>query len=239
MVLWGTIVNAAAIVIGGALGLLLPGLNERMRTTVMQGIGLAVCVQGIMMAVKSEQFLIPIASLVLGGITGELLNAELRLQRFGLWLERMVGRGRAGSGEGRMATGFVTTTLIYCVGAMAILGSLDSGLRHNHDILYAKAMMDGFLSVVFASALGAGVMLTAVPILLYQGGIAVAASMIAKAANPALLSGTITEVAATGGLLVIGVGLNILDIRKIHVANLLPAVLFAAIITPLAIRLAG
>jgi uncharacterized protein len=155
MALWGTIVNALAIVAGGLLGLFLQGMRDSIRHTVMQGIGLALLALGISMTLKSSDFLLIVSSLVLGGLLGELLKVEAGLERLGKLLERAVNAGvrrfsrqsaEAGGGKpGGIAVGFVTTTLIYCVGAMAILGALDGGLRNNHDVLYTKAMLDGFL----------------------------------------------------------------------------------------------
>jgi uncharacterized protein len=225
MVLWGTLVNAAAILAGGLLGLLLPRLKEGIRTTVMQGIGMAVGVLGIMMAIKSNNFLIPIASLVVGGIIGELLKVEDGLQWLGSRLERLV----SSKGQGKVSTAFVTTTLIYCVGAMAILGSMDSGIRGNHDILYTKSMLDGFSSIIFASTLGIGVLFSAIPVLLYQGIIAIASTYINLLVGPELLEAVIAEVTAVGGVLILGISLNLLEIKKINVANLLPSLLVAVL----------
>lgn len=229
MVLWGTIVNTAAILVGGLLGLALPKLSDGIRTTVMQGIGLAVVIQGVMMALKTNNLLIVIASLVIGGIAGELLKVEQGLDWIGSKLEQAVG-SRV---QGKLAAGFVSTTLLFCVGAMAILGSLDSGIRHNHDMLYTKSVLDGFSSVIFASTLGAGVLFSAIPVLLYQGAIALAATTITSWIDQALLNGMTAEITAVGGILIIGIGLNMLEIKRINVANLLPSVLVAAAAVPL------
>ncbi|SEC15412.1 DUF554 domain-containing protein [Paenibacillus sp. GP183] len=233
MALWGTIVNALAIIVGGLLGILLPRISEGMRNTVMQGLGLAVVVLGITMALKSNNFLIVIISLVLGGILGEWLRIELRLQQLGKWLEKQVGKVSVKTaGQSGIAEGFVTATLVYCIGAMAIIGSIDSGLRHDHGILYTKSMLDGFSSIIFASTLGIGVIFSAVPVLLYQGAIAVAATFITLMISDASLNAIIVEVTAVGGILIIGIGINILLIKKINVANLLPSLLIAAISVP-------
>jgi uncharacterized protein len=228
MVLLGTLVNALSILVGGILGLALPKLSQGIKTTVMQGIGLAVAVQGVMMALKTNNLLIVIGSLVLGGVLGELLKVEAGLERLGRWLERTVG-SRA---KGKVAEGFVTTTLLFCVGAMAILGSIDSGVRHNHDMLYTKSVLDGFTSVIFASTLGVGVLFSSVPILLYQGGIALSATFITSFIDPEMLNAITAEVTSVGGILIIGIGMNMLEIKKINVANLLPSVLIAALMVP-------
>lgn len=232
MALWGTIVNALAIVAGGLLGCMLPRIPEGIRNTVMQGIGLAIAVLGIAMALKSDRILAVIISLVIGGIIGELLRIEDRLARLGDWLQNRMRSKTQGSGAPGVSEGFVTATLVYCIGAMAILGPLDGGLRHNHDILYTKALLDGFLSIILASTLGVGVIFSAGPVFVLQGAIAMAAALIATAFSDASLQAIIVQITAVGGVLVIGVGLNLLN-KKINVGNMLPALLIAAVSVPL------
>ncbi|MGG1553684.1 DUF554 domain-containing protein [Paenibacillus ferrarius] len=233
MALWGTIVNSLAIIIGGLLGMMLPRISTSIKNTVMQGLGLAITVLGITMALKTTQILIVIVSLVLGGIMGELLRIEYRLAQLGDWLQDKL---TSASGGGRAATsvseGFVTCTLVYCIGAMAVLGPLDGGLRHNHDILYTKALLDGFLSIIFASTLGIGVVFSAASVFLMQGTIALLATFIAMAFSQPTLDAMIIQTTAVGGVLVIGVGMNLLQILKINVANMLPAILIAAAAEP-------
>ncbi len=229
MILWGTIVNALAIVIGGLAGSAMPRISEGIRKTVMQAIGLAVVILGITMSLKSQMYLLLVASLVIGGIIGELLRLELLLQRLGAWLEGKFGT----RGKGRIATGFVTATLVYCIGPMAILGALDGGLRHDHDILYTKAMLDGFSAVIFASTLGVGVMISAFPVFIYQGLIAVSAGAISLLLSHAELQQVIAELTGVGGVLIIALGLDLLELVKIRVANLLPSLLIAALGVPL------
>ncbi|WP_284644988.1 DUF554 domain-containing protein [Paenibacillus silviterrae] len=233
MALWGTIVNALAIIAGGLLGLFLQGMRDRIRQTVMQGIGLALLALGISMTLKSSDFLLIVSSLVLGGLIGELLKVEQGLERLGKLLERGVNAVVPGMKQGGIAAGFVSTTLLYCVGAMAVLGAMDGGLRGNHDILYTKAMLDGFTAIIFASTLGIGVLFSSVPVFLYQGAIALAASLIAALIDQAMLTEMLTQITAVGGVLIMGLGLNVLDIRRIHVANLLPSILIAAAAVPL------
>ncbi|MDF2927646.1 MAG: rane protein [Paenibacillaceae bacterium] len=229
MVLLGTLVNAFSILVGGILGLALPKLSQGVRTTVMQGLGLAVAVQGIMMALKTNNLLIVIGSLVVGGLAGELFKVEAGLEKLGQTLERSVGA----KAKGKVAAGFVTTTLIYCVGAMAILGSIDSGIRHNHDMLYTKSMLDGFSAIIFASTLGVGVLFSSLPVLLYQGAIALSATLITSFISTQMLDAITAEITSVGGILIIGIGLNILEIKKINVANLLPSVVVAALLVPI------
>lgn len=219
MVLEGTIVNAIAIIIGGIIGSFLNNIPNKIRITVMQGLGLAVLIQGILMGLKTENFLLVIFCLVIGGIIGEILNLEDRLNGLGKKIESKVGNNK-----GNIATGFVTATLVYTIGAMAILGALNSGLNLDHSLLYLKAMLDGFTAIIFASTLGIGVVFSAIPVFLYQGAIAIFAKYINLFIEQDLLDLIITEITATGGILIIGIAINILDIKKINVANLLPAV---------------
>lgn len=226
MILTGTVVNALAIIIGSLLGLLIKRIPEQIRTTTMQAIGLAVIVLGLGMAFESQQFLIVIGSLVVGGIIGERMDLEGQLNRLGSWIEKRVGSKE----EGAIAKGFVTSTLIFVVGAMAILGALDSGLRGDHSVLFTKSMLDGFSSIIFTSTLGIGVLFSSIPVLLYQGGIAVLATEINQYIPVELMDHFIIEMTATGGILIMAIGLNILGILTIRVANLLPSIVVVGII---------
>lgn len=217
----GTVVNALVVLIGGVIGnLVKQGFPERIKNTVMQGLALAVILIGTSMALKTQNVMIIIGSLVLGAIVGELLDIELQLNRVGAWLEK-----KFGGQQGEFGRGFVTASLMYCVGAMAIMGSLQGGLEGKHDILFAKSMLDGISSIVFASTMGLGVAFSAIPVFLYQGSIALLASWIAVLLTPAI----ITEMSAAGGLLILGLGFNMLGMAKVKVGNLLPAI-FAPII---------
>lgn len=226
----GTIINTAAIILGGALGLLFGNtLPEKMKTTLIQGIGLAVLLIGGSMALKTNNALVVIASLVIGGIVGELIDVELRLKNFGIWMETKIGPGA----DGRFTKAFVSTSLIYCVGAMAIMGSIESGLRGNHTILMAKSMLDGITAIIFASSMGIGVLAAAIPVFLYQGAITLGAGLLQGVLSQVI----ITEMSATGGLLILGIGLNILEIKEIKIGNLLPGIFVAIPLTILFARL--
>ncbi|HWP95643.1 MAG TPA: DUF554 domain-containing protein [Syntrophomonadaceae bacterium] len=226
----GTIVNTAAIILGGALGLLFGNaLSEKMKLTLIQGIGLAVLLIGGSMALKTNNALVIIASVVIGGAIGELIDIELRLKKFGTWMESKIGQGE----DGRFTKAFVSTSLIFCVGAMAIMGSIESGLRGNHTILMAKSMLDGISAIVFASSMGIGVLVAAVPVLLYQGAITLGAGLLQGVISQSI----ITEMSATGGLLIFGIGLNILEIKEIKVGNLMPGIFVAIPLTILFARL--
>jgi uncharacterized membrane protein YqgA involved in biofilm formation len=224
MVLTGTLVNGLAIILASLVGLMVRNIPDQMKTTIMQALALAVVVLGFGMALKSEQFLIVIGSLVLGGIIGEKMDIEGGLNRLGAWIESKVGAKENGS----VAKGFVTATLIYVVGAMAILGALDSGLRGDHSVLFTKSMLDGFSAIIFTSTLGLGVIFSAIPVVLYQGGIALLATQINQYVPEVLMNTFITEMTATGGVLIIAIGLNILGIIQIRVANLLPSIVVVA-----------
>lgn len=228
MIFLGTLVNAAAIVAGALLGRLLTRIPESIRRTVMQGIGLAVIVLGFKMALGTDNILLMIVSIVVGAIIGEWIKIDHGLNEMGKWLERKVG----GNKEGSIATGFVTATLVYCIGAMGVLGALDSGLRNNHDILYTKALLDGFSAILFTSTLGIGVIFSAIPVLLYQGLIVLLSTQINNLVSQEMLDAILLEVTAVGGLMIIAIGMNILELKKILVANMLPALAIAALGVP-------
>ncbi len=215
----GTFVNAAAIILGTLAGMIFKkGIPERVRRTILHGIGLAVILIGLQMSLQTRQVLVVVISLVLGGLTGELLNIEGGLERLGQWLESKVGGTQRDMGKA-----FVTTSLIYCVGAMAIMGSIEDGLYNNPGILLTKAALDGISAIVFASTMGPGVAFSAFPVLVYQGSI----TLLAAHVKGFLSAAAVAEMSATGGLLIVGIGLNILNIVEIKVGNLLPAIFYA------------
>lgn len=223
--LLGTVVNVAAIAIGTLIGLALKQrLPERITSIVMQGLGLVTALIGVKMIIVTESVLVVLASIVVGGVFGELLHIEARLDAFGAKIEAKFSREK-----GTFAKAFVTSSLLYCVGPMAILGALQDGLRGDYSILLTKSGLDGVASVAFASTLGVGVLFSAIPLALYQGGITVGASML----EPFLSSSIVNAMTATGGLLILGIALNILQVTKIRVGNLLPAILIAAALASL------
>ncbi|MFK9091749.1 DUF554 domain-containing protein [Bacillus salipaludis] len=226
MFLLGTLVNGLLIIIGTLLGKLLNRIPEGMKVTVMYAIGLSVMVLGLQMGLKSENFLIVIISLVVGAVTGELLKLEDKLNELGGWLERKVGS----SGKGSISEGFVTATLIFVIGAMAIIGALDSGIRGDHDVLYMKSLIDGFTALILTTTLGIGVIFSAIPVVLYEGLIALFATQIDRFIPQALLDQFIVEMTATGGIMIFAIGLNLTGMVKIKVANLLPAIVVTGII---------
>ena len=224
MELLGTIVNAAAIIIGALLGKMFgKGLSEGMKNTVLQGLGLGVLLVGAIMALETNEIMVVLVSLMVGAVVGELIGIEGLLEAAGNALERKVS---VNGNQGDIAKGFVTGSLIYCVGAMAIMGALESGLTGNHDILFAKSLLDGVMSVVLASTLGLGVAFSAVSVIIYQGSI----TLLAKWISQFMTDPVIAEVTSCGGVLILGIGLNILEIKQIKVGNLLPAILIAFIL---------
>ncbi|MEG1014516.1 MAG: DUF554 domain-containing protein, partial [Clostridia bacterium] len=224
----GTLINCAAILVGSALGLLLrKGIKQSMAQTVMQGIGLSVILIGLMGAIKTQNTLLVILSMVLGGVLGTLLDLDAKMNKLGAFAQRKLCKGAA---EGStFAKGFVTASLVFCVGAMAVVGALDSGIRGDHSTLIAKAALDGVAAIVFSSSMGAGVMLAALPVFIYQGGIA----LLGTAVAPLLSNAVIAEMSAVGGLLIVGIGINMLLDKDIKVANLLPAIIIPFLYYPL------
>lgn len=227
MFLLGTIVNALLIIIGTLLGKFLHRIPERMKGTVMQAIGLAVMVLGLQMGFKSSNFLIVILSLVFGTVIGEYFDLDRKLNNLGNWLENKIGNQ---NGHGSISQGFVTATLIFVIGAMAIIGALDSGIRGDHDVLYTKAIIDGFTALILTTTLGIGVIFSAVPVFFYQGTIALFATQIDRLVPEELLQNFIVEMTATGGVMIFAIGLNLIGLTKIRVANLLPAIIVAGFI---------
>jgi uncharacterized protein len=226
MVLLGTLVNGVCIIIGTLLGKLLHRIPENMKATVIKAIGLAVMVLGLQMALKTENFLIVIISLAVGAAWGEWINLEDRLNALGEWLEKKIGTQK----ETSIAQGFVTATLIFVIGAMAVIGALDSGLRSDHDVLFTKAIIDGFTSLILTTTLGIGVIFSAIPVVLYEGLIALFATQINRFVPQVVMDSFIVEMTSTGGIMIFAIGMNLVGFVKIRVANLLPGILVVAMI---------
>lgn len=221
MVLLGTVVNGILIVIGSILGLFFTKIPEKYKETVMNGIGLVVFLIGLQMAFETDQILIVLLSLLTGALIGEAIGLEERLNQLGEWVGNRVSTK---SEETSIAQGFVTASLIFCIGAMAIIGALDSGIRGDHEVLMTKGVIDGFTSLVLTTTLGFGVILSVIPVVVYQGLIALFATQIENWVSPVFLDGLIIELTAVGGLLIVAIGLNLLNITKIRIGNLLPSI---------------
>ena len=218
--LTGTIVNTITVICGSLIGMLLGNiLPERLRDTVMKGLGLCTLYIGITGMFGSENALITIISIAVGAAIGELLDLDGHLNRFADGLERKFRKN--GNGKTSIAEGFVTASLVFCVGAMTIVGSLNDGLTGDHQMLFTKATLDFVSSMVFASSMGIGVLLAAAAVFVIQGSIACLASLVA----PLLQSGnTIAEMTVVGSVLIVGLGLNILGLTKLKVMNYVPAI---------------
>ena len=221
----GTIVNTVAVIIGAALGMLLKkGLPHRMADTLMKGLGLCTLFLGISGSLKGQNSLILIISMVVGTIIGDGIDLEDKINRLGRWLEdKFKGKN---SKQVSIAEGFVTASLLFCVGAMAIIGSLQSGLQGNHEILFNKSMLDFVAAIIFASTLGVGVMFAAVFVFVYQGAITILAQWI----SPFLSENVIAEMTCVGSVIIIGLALNMIGITKLKVMNYVPAIFIPIIL---------
>jgi len=218
----GVLVNVLAILIGGSIGLIFKkGLNDKILKLILQGIGLSVIIIGISGAIMSENLLLLVISLVLGGIIGGILKIEHNLDKLGSSIEKKFSK----DSEGGFAEGFVMASLVYCVGAMAIVGSLEAGVSGNNETLYIKAILDGITAIVFTATLGYGVLFSGISVLLYQGSIV----LLGVQLESILTDEMINEVSAVGGVLIMGIGITMLEIKKIHVGDLLPAILIPVI----------
>lgn len=243
----GTLLNVGTVVVGGTAGLLVGDrLPERARVTVMQGLGLVTLLLGLRNALQTRNVFILLVSVALGGVLGELLRVQDGLDWLGRRFEALVeglARRRAGAGtpaataigapERAFSRGFVTASLVFCVGPLTILGAFEDGLTGDYTTLALKALLDGFAAFIFASSLGAGVPAAALFVLVYQGALTLGA----RGLQPLLNEAMIVELTATGGVLILGLGLVLLEIKPIRVASLLPALVLAPPLTLLAERL--
>lgn len=227
MALLGTIVNVICILVGSLVGMFLTGIPERYKETIMQGVALIVIVIGLQMAFETNSIIIVLLSVLIGAIIGELLRLEAILDAFGQWI---ASRFTNKTSDVNIAQAFVTASLLFVVGAMSILGSLDSGLRGDHEILYTKSILDGFAAFVLTSTLGIGVMLAAIPVAIFQGTITLLATKIERIIPDALFDSLLVELTAVGGILILAIGLNLLKLTNIRVTNLLPALLIVVLL---------
>lgn len=216
MILTGVLINAAAVAVGGVLGTLGGRLMpEKMKQTVLAATGLVSIGIGISGAIGSSNQLIPILSLVIGSVIGELLHIEDGVTRAGDWLQKRFGK------SGSITEGFVTGSLVFAAGAMAVMGSLESGLKNDHTILMTKSVIDMAGSVAFAGSLGIGVAFSALSVLVLEGTVTLLASLL----TGVLTDAVITEISVTGSLIIIGVALNVLGLTKLRIMNMTPALL--------------
>lgn len=212
----GTIVNSLSILVGSLVGIILKkGIKDDYKTTIMDGISLTVIVIGIMGGIKSENIILAISSIVIGSLIGEIIGIEEKLDSLGDRLQKSFG-----AKDSNFSKGFVTASLVYCVGAMAIIGSLESGIQGNHQTLFAKSILDGISAIIFSSTLGIGVAFSALAVFIYQGTITLLASSVKGLLTPQVIN----EMSAIGGILIMAIGINVLGIKKIKVGNMLPAI---------------
>ncbi len=212
----GTIVNALAVAVGGLIGLLFKNvIPEKIADALLKAAGLAVITVGIQLMFAGENLTLLIMSIIIGTAIGELINIEGKLDNLGAMVE-----GKMKNKQSNIALGFVTCTLIYCVGSMAIVGSIQSGLSGNHEILFSKALLDGIMSITMTVSMGIGVIFSSISILIYQGTI----TLLAQFMQSLLSDVVVREMTSIGGTLIMAIGLNFLEIKRIKVGNMLPAI---------------
>ena len=218
----GTLINAGAIILGTLIGMMIKTkLPERVVTIIFQALGLFTILLGLKMALEMQEFLIAIGSLVVGSVIGELLKIESGMEKFGGWVKTKLKSDNA-----KFTDGMITAFLLYCMGSLTILGAIEEGINGNMDLLLMKSLMDGCSSIALASALGIGVGFSAIPLLIYQGGLTLFASSVSSFFSEAV----VRELSAVGGVLLIGLGINILEIKKLRILNMIPALILVVIL---------
>jgi uncharacterized membrane protein YqgA involved in biofilm formation len=219
----GTLVNAAAVVIGGVIGLFVHrSLPDRVKTTAFQAIGLFTFFLGVSMAFETNNYLIMILSIVFGSVIGAWVDIDKYVNRFGDYLKRKIG-----SNNDKFSEGFITSFMLYCMGSMTILGAFEEGLGGAPNLLLSKSVLDGFSSIALAASLGVGVVFSAIPLLFFQGGL----TFLAVFLEDFLTNIIISELTSVGGLILIGLAINILEIKKIKILNMLPSLLIVVILS--------
>jgi hypothetical protein len=219
----GTIINAAAVIAGSIIGLVIHRrLPQKITETAFHGVGLFTIVLGVMMAIKTNHLLFMIFSIVLGAVIGEIIDLDKRTELFADWLKTKLKTKNE-----RFSEGFITAFLLYCMGSMTILGAFEEGLQGIPNLLVAKSVLDGFSSIVLAATMGIGVLFSFIPLLLFQGGLTLFASMMQHVLTECIIN----ELTAVGGILLLGLGITILDLKKIKIMNLLPSLVIVVILT--------
>lgn len=218
----GTLINSLAILLGGIIGMIFHSrLPKKIIKIVFQGLGLVTLFIGFSMAIKSNNYLIIIASIVTGSIIGELIDIEKYINLFASKIKAITKQKNNNFSEG-----LVTAFLLYCIGSMTILGAIEEGLGNEPNLLLAKSVMDGFSSIALSAAMGIGVIFSIIPLIIYQGGL----TLLASFAGDYFSSIIITEMTSVGGILLIGLGISILEIKKIKVINMLPSLIVVVIL---------
>ncbi len=220
--MFGTIVNTLAVIVGGTLGIFLKnGMPERVRTIYFQAVGLFTLAIGISMVWRMEHILIVVSSIVIGAILGEWMNLEKGAEQLSEWTKKKL---RIGSE--RFSEGLTTSFLLFCIGALTIMGAIEEGTTGSSKLLLTKSILDGFSSILLASAFGIGVVFSAVPLFLFQSGI----TLLAKFFGEFLSAETIQALTSVGGILLLGLGINILEIKKLRILNMIPALVVVVLL---------
>lgn len=218
----GTLVNAGAVIVGGTIGILFnKNMPERFKTIYFQAVGLFTIAMGIIMVYNMQNILLVVSSIALGALLGEWLNIETGADRLANFLKMKLKIG-----NDRFSEGLVTAFLLFCIGAMTIVGAIDEGTGRSSEVLMTKSLMDGFSAVLLASAFGVGVVFSAIPLLIFQGGITLLAMSASAFFTPEIIQG----LTSVGGILLIGLGINILEIKKLRIMNMLPALLIVVLL---------
>lgn len=218
----GTLVNAAAVIVGGSIGLILKkNMPQRITTIYFQAVGLFTLAIGITMVIKMEDILIVVGSLAIGSLIGEWINLEKKTEIFSEYLKIKLRIGYE-----KFSEGLITAFLLFCIGSMTIVGAIDEGVRGSHELLFTKSLMDFFSAILLASAFGIGVLFSSVPLLIFQGFITLVAMWASSFFTPSIIQG----ITSTGGIMLIGLGINILEIKKIRVMNMLPSLLVVVLL---------
>lgn len=220
-----TLVNCGVIIVGCIIGLFIKGgIPERFNKIIMNGLALCAMFIGFSGALEGNNTIITIVSMAVGALIGELINIDKWLNKLGETIQKKLDKGNGK--ESRIAEGFVNASLLYCVGAMSIVGALQAGLSGNYDTIYAKTVLDGVSSIIFSASMGIGVIFSSVTVLLYQGGITLCASFLSGILSQAVIA----EMTAVGSLMIVGLGLNLLEVTDIKIANLLPGILVPVVL---------
>ena len=223
----GTLLNVVTVLIGASIGARLGNrMPTRLRETVMHGLGLFTLVMGMQLTFESQNLLVVLGAVLIGGLLGEWWRIDLQLERLGAWLEAKFARSQNSDSTARFIRGFVSASLIFCIGPMTVVGSIQDGLGQGIDLLVVKSVLDAFAGMAFASTMGVGVVFAGLTILVYQGAL----TLLAAQADAFLSAAMIGEMTAAGGLLIIGIGLLLLEIKQIRLANFLPALAIAPLI---------
>ena len=219
----GTLINASTVILGSIIGLILRSkIPKKITETAFHGVGLFTIILGIIMAIKTNNFLIMIISIVIGSIIGEIIKIDKWINNFGEWLKNKYKKNNKNFSEG-----LITAFLLYCMGSMTILGAIEEGLGGVPNLLVAKSVLDGFSSIVLSATLGIGVLFSFIPLLIFQGGLTLLASSIQNVLTDIIIN----EITAVGGILLLGLGITLLDIKKIKVINMIPSIIIAGILT--------